>query len=223
MYLLAAFLLTPCTTMTIARDLVECWCIWVYTDSRRMLCMVMHLGHHRGIILIASVGLCYIRPCSTLLYHNLMPGFTVPDCVAHHTASFCIMYHSASFCIMQHTTCIIPYSISIMYASTVPLFGGIVYQFISHQDINHDKLKTVMNCCTIPHNTVLQLSTTILMLPLRLVLMLLCNFDMTISNTIRRLLQYYKTYYYQAPNSINTIAICCAHIYFCRYYFQLKM
>ena len=65
-----------------------------------MLCMVMHLGHHRGVILITSVGLCYLRPCSTLLYHNLMSGFTVPACVAHHTASFCIMYHSASICIM---------------------------------------------------------------------------------------------------------------------------
>ena len=99
--LLVTFLLTPCTTMTIARsdvastailvDLVECWCIWVYTDSwcnagesQRTLsnywCMVMHLGHHGGITLITSVILCYTQLCSTLLYHNFMSCFTVPDC-----------------------------------------------------------------------------------------------------------------------------------------------
>ena len=75
-----------------------CWRIPLH--KQQLWVYVMHLGHHRGIILITSVELCYIRPCSTLLYHNLMSGFTVPDCVAHHTASFCIMYHSASFCIM---------------------------------------------------------------------------------------------------------------------------
>ena len=43
-------------------------------------CMVMHLGHHGGITLITSVILCYTQLCSTLLYHNFMSCFTVPDC-----------------------------------------------------------------------------------------------------------------------------------------------